>query len=91
MLSADLATKAIGAALHGTGNGRDFRGFSTPWRGAFDKFLTLVRAFYGHFRFGELAKNPEHRQGLVDLLIGDVTSPWAARVTAAIEPRAGRS
>jgi hypothetical protein len=48
---------------------------------AFDRFLVLVRAFYEGFKFGDLAKNPSHRQGLVDLLIGSTGTAEAIALT----------
>ena len=63
----------------------DFAGYSAPYQISFDRLLALVRAFYQEgFRFGELAREPEQRQGLVDLLIGNVGSRAAIVVAARI-------
>ena len=67
----------------------DLAGYSASWQKAFAQFVPLVRAFYDpDFRFGELAKNPEHRQGLVDLLIGDVDTRFAEAVAKQIQQQA---
>jgi flavin-dependent dehydrogenase len=84
MLSAELAAKAITAALS-NGDEPSFAGFSRDYQGAFDRFHTMVRAFYNeNVRFSELAKDPDHRQGLVDMLTGITTTKQAENVTAAL-------
>ena len=85
MHSAELAAGCITDALDGRGVETDFAGFSGQYQDAFDQFLVLVQAFYREdFHFGELARNPTHRQGLVDLLTGLVGTPEAVEVTRAI-------
>jgi flavin-dependent dehydrogenase len=86
LFSAELGAAAITRQLedgHGT---PDFAGYSAEYQSAFEQFLTLVRAFYQQdFHFGALAKNPVHRQGLIDLLTGIVGTPEANQVTATIQ------
>ena len=87
MMSAELATTAITAALRDgqPGTPPDLAGFSKDYQAAFDRFLVLVRAFYsGDVRFGELAKDPDLRQGLVDMLTGVTDTPQAVNVTNAL-------
>jgi len=84
MYSAELGADAIHRALDGDER-PDLHGFSRPYQSAFDQFLWLVRAFYEpSFHFGSLAREPEKRQGLVDLLTGVVDTPEAEKVTGAI-------
>jgi flavin-dependent dehydrogenase len=84
MLSAERAAVAIDRGLRDGGN-PSFEGYSADYTQAFDRFLTLVRAYYTEgFHFGPLARDGEARQGLVDLLIGDVDTPAARGVTRAI-------
>jgi flavin-dependent dehydrogenase len=82
LYSAELAAQEIAAELAARPDAPDLAGFSREYQAAFDKFLALVRAFYRSYRFGTLAENPRHRQGLIDLLIGDVRSPLAEEVVA---------
>lgn len=93
LLSAELAADAIHAAFSApTSNGAsiDLSGWSGKWDEAYDRFLPLVRAFYRpDFYFGDLAKNPEHRTGLVDLLIGNVDTPLARAVVQEIHRLCG--
>jgi len=90
MRSAELATGAITTAL---GNGEEtpsLTGFSRPYQAAFDQFHVLVKAFYSNdVRFGELAKDPGHRQGLVDMLTGITTTAEAVNVTNALRASLG--
>lgn len=95
MLSAELAAAAVTDRLARGDN--DFGGFATRYAAAFDRFLVLVRAFYDGFRFSELARHGNHRQGLVDLLTGLVDTPEAVAVSRALAvppstslPRSGR-
>ena len=84
LYSAELGAAAIEARL-GNGSGHDFSGYSSDYQVAFDQFLTLVHAYYrDDFQFGRLARNPEYRQGLIDLLTGIVGTPAALEVTRAI-------
>ena len=83
MMSAELGADAIDARI---GNGCDFNGFSAEYQSAFDQFLILVSAYYREgFHFGELARNPEYRQGLTDLLTGVVGTREAIAVTDTIQ------
>jgi len=85
MLSVDLAAAAIDAALNGRRE-LDFAGYSANYQAAFDQFLTLVRAYYdADFHFSVLARNPTHRQGLIDLLTGIAGTPQADEVTRTIQ------
>ncbi len=84
MFSAELAAEAITTALS---NGKDpsHAGFARRYQSAFDRFHIMVRAFYNEqVRFSELAKDPDHRQGLVDMLTGITTTKQAANVTNAL-------
>lgn len=82
--SAELAADSVDAALKSEGT-PDFDGYAVEYRAAWDRFLALVRAFYTEdFHFGPLSKDPEHRQGLVDILTGDVGTPHADLVATAI-------
>ncbi len=84
-LGAAAVNEALSAASHGNGTAPDFAGFAKDYELAFDRFLSLVRAFYDpDFHFGALARDAAHRLGLVDLLIGNVGSPEAIAVSAEI-------
>jgi len=83
--SAELATEAITTALGDGEETPSFTGFSRAYQAAFDQFHVLVKAFYSHHvRFGELAKDPGHRQGLIDMLTGITTTADAVNVTNAL-------
>ena len=85
MYSAELATGAADLALQKDGIA-DMAGFSRDYQHTFDQYLCLVRAFYDpDFHFGEMARNPRKRQGLVDLLTGIVGTQEAAEVTRYID------
>ena len=85
--SAELGAAAVHCELEAAG-APDLTGYATDYHRAFDRFLALVNAFYSEdFRFGEFGKNPQHRQGLVDLLTGIVDSDAAVAVAEAIEHR----
>jgi flavin-dependent dehydrogenase len=84
--SAELMALEVNCALAGDEEHPDLRGRSGDWQVAFDRFLTLVRAFYTEdFRFGELSKHDAHRQGLTDLLTGIVDTDEAIGVTEKIQ------
>ena len=84
MYSAELAAEAIVASV-GENDPPNFASYSRDYQSAYDQFLWLVRAFYREdFHFGGLARDPAHRQGLVDLLTGIVGTPEALGVTDAI-------
>ena len=90
MQSAELATGAITTALGDGEETPSFTGFSRVYQAAFDQFYVLVRAFYSdHVRFGELAKNADHRQGLVDMLTGVTTTAQAINVTNVLRASLG--
>jgi flavin-dependent dehydrogenase len=79
MYSAELAAEAIVTKLKNEAT-PDFRSYSGKYQEAYEQFLWLVRAFYREdFHFGQLAKDPVHRQGLIDLLTGIVGTPEAGR------------
>ena len=85
MYSAELAAEAIISRLTESGP-VNFASYSQDYQAAYDQFLWLVRAFYREdFHFGKLARDPAHRQGLVDLLTGIVGTPEAIGVTNAIQ------
>lgn len=82
--SAELAADAIDAAFKAGGDPR-FDGYAGAYRSNWDRFLSIVRAYYTEgFHFGPIAKNAEGRQGLVDILTGDVGTPSADRVAKEI-------
>ena len=87
MFSAELASEAITKVLATSSEAApSLAGFSAAYQTAFDRFHVLVRAFYSdHVRFGELARDPDHRQGLVDMLTGITTTSQAINVTRALE------
>lgn len=89
--SAELGANAIDRALQSSnGTPPNLAGYSKEYQTAFDQFLVLVHAFYTEdFHFGELAKDPDHRQGLVDLLTGIVGTSHAENVTKAIRASLG--
>ncbi|MCR9246923.1 MAG: tryptophan 7-halogenase [bacterium] len=90
MKSAEAAALEAMCRLAGDAAHPDMRGFSAGWREAFDRFLPLVRAFYTEdFRFGEISKEPAHRQGLVDLLTGITETQEAVGVTELIRRALG--
>ncbi len=85
MQSAELAAGAITAAVSAGSEVPSFAGFSRAYQTAFDRFHVLVRAFYSdQVRFGELAKDPGNRQGLVDMLTGITATDEAVKVTDAL-------
>ncbi len=85
MLSAELGAAAIDRELSNGNDTPQFSGYSEQYQAAFEQFLTLVQAFYTEgFHFGTLARDPEQRQGLVDLLTGVVGTPQAHKVTRTI-------
>ena len=85
LYSAELGAAAITEQLQSGASTPNFSGYSKDYQEAFEQFLTLVQAFYREdFHFGTLAKNPAHRQGLIDLLTGVVGTPEANEVTQAI-------
>lgn len=89
MRSAELATEAITTAL-ANGGTPSLAGFSQPYQTAFDRFHVLVKAYYSdHVRFGELARDTGHRQGLVDMLTGITDTPDAVNVTDALRTSLG--
>ena len=80
----NIGAQAIDHALKAGGTPR-FAGYSKEYQAVFDQFLPLVRAFYTEdFQFGTLARDPLHRQGLVDLLTGIVGTHAAHEVTRTI-------
>lgn len=93
MQSGEEAARAVAAALRdGDAAAPDFAGYATSYREAFDQLLWLVRAFYtDDFQFGQMAKVPSQRQGLVDLLTGVVGTPEADEVTEVIRNALGGS
>lgn len=83
MHSAEHAAEAIESALRGA-NGKqpDFAGFAGRYHESYTQLLVLVRAYYhDDIRFGDLARDPTQRRGLIDLLTGVVGTPEAAAVT----------
>lgn len=90
MLSAELAADAIHEALDRPGI-PSLQGYAARHLQAFRRFRSLVRAFYTpDFHFGELARVEENRQGLVDLLMGEVDTPAAVTVVRAMNARPAR-
>ncbi len=84
VVSADVAAKEVTCRLHGDGV-PDLTNYSADYQVGFEQFLNLVRAFYSDdFRFGELSKDPDCRQGLVDLLTGVVGTAEADKVSEII-------
>lgn len=87
--SAELAADAVDDAFKAGGPPR-FESYAASYRSAWDRFLSIVRAFYTEgFHFGPLAKDADGRQGLVDILTGDVGTPSADRVARAISATLG--
>jgi flavin-dependent dehydrogenase len=83
--SAEQAAPAIVAALASGSAPPDLAGFARDYDIAFDRFLTLVRAFYcDAFHFGAFARQGERRRGLVDMLTGDVSTAAAVDVVQAV-------
>ena len=87
--SAELAADAVMEAFE-TGSAPRFSGYAANYRTAWDRFLTIVRAYYDEdFHFGPVASNEQNRQGLVDILTGDVGTPSAAQVAREISTTMG--
>ncbi|MEM7200910.1 MAG: tryptophan 7-halogenase [Planctomycetota bacterium] len=88
MRSAEIGAAAVIDGLRDERPRGEFAGFSAEYQKAFDRFLVLVDAYYDEqFGFGDFARDPQHRQGLVDLLTGVVDTHAAGTVANALRAR----
>ena len=83
LLSGEQAADALIADFRRGIDRPDLQGFSARYQFAFQQFLAIVRAFYAEsFHFGAYAKDSDRRQGLVDILTGNVATDPGRRVGA---------
>ncbi len=86
MISAEQAAAAISRAVRDGDAAPDLRGFSAEYQEVYEQYLWLVRAFYAEdFHFGQLAKDPIQRRGLVEMLSGVIGTEEGLAVTSRIQ------